>query len=295
MRGVVLSCCLLLAGGAARAQTVVQSSEHLSSDRPEAWAMNYLAATTLPTSFGADAPPPWRWSVAAEVGHVPHLSERQRRVGFIGTKVEDLNRTPVFGRVRAALGLPAGFSIELAYTPPLAIDGVRPYDLVAAAIGRRWLQREAWSLATRVFGQHGAIKGDITCPAALAGVADPARNPSACQAPSRDRQSVDYYGVDATAGWHAGAWHGHAGLGVVRTELAVQVDALTRDFRDRTLLIARGARPFFTAGVRRDLGARWSVAAEVLHVPLQVRREIGAARESDPLTSVRVQVRYQGG
>jgi len=35
------------------------------------------------------------------------------------------------------------------------------------------------------------------------------------------------------------------------------------------------------------------VAAEVLYVPLHVRRGAGAPRESDPLASARLQVRYR--
>ena len=72
--------------------------------------MNYFAASSLMTSFG-ESPElrPGRWSVAAELGHIPRLSDAQRRVGFNGFKTEDLNKSPVFGRLRLWLGLPAGF------------------------------------------------------------------------------------------------------------------------------------------------------------------------------------------
>jgi hypothetical protein len=85
----------------------------------------------------------------------------------------------------------------------------------------------------------------------------------------------------------------YGGLGLVRTDLDVQVDALTDGVRDVSHLFARGYQRYFTLGTSYDLGAKWSVAAEVLYVPLNVRRNASAARESDPLTSARLQVRYR--
>ncbi len=295
MRGLRHSCVafLLASGCAVHAQPVAGGSETLASDRPEAWAMNYLTATTFLTAFGeVPAPAPWRWAIATELGHIPRLSDAQRRVGFDGTKLEDLNKSPVFGRLRFTLGLPHGWVTELAYTPPVPINGARTRDLVALAIGRRLLERGAWTLSARAFGQNGSVRGDITCPAELANVTDRARNPYGCQAASNDRLTMNYYGADLTAGWNAGAWHLHGGVGAVRTELAVQVDALTDGVRDRTRLLARDVLPYFALGLRRDLDRRWSVAAEVMHVPLDVRRSPGLASESEPLTSVRVQLRY---
>lgn len=280
--------------GNASAQTVLQQHEILAADRPEAWAMNYFAATSLMTSFGeSPALPPGRWEVAAELGHIPRLSDAQRRVGFNGFKNEDLNKSPVIGRLRLWLGLPAGWIAEVGYTPPLSIDGARPRDLVALAIGRRVFARGGYTLSARAFGQHGRVQGDITCPDDIAGVADSTRNLYGCQAPSDDRIALNYYGVDLTSAWTTGPWHWHAGLGMARTELDVQVDALTYDVHDRSRLTARDALPFFVLGTSRDLGTHWSVGMEILHVPLTVRRDPDASRERDPLTSLRLQLRYR--
>jgi hypothetical protein len=76
----------------------------------------------------------------------------------------------------------------------------------------------------------------------------------------------------------------------VRTELQVEVDALTFGFRDRTRLWANGWRPFFTVGASRELGADWRVAAEWLHVPLSVRRDPDGAARSEPFDGVRLQL-----
>ena len=277
----------------AQAQEVVRNDEFLHADRPEAWAMNRVAAASLLTAFG-ETPrlAPGQWAVAAEAGSVPRLSETQRRVGFDGDKIEDLNKSPAFARLRFQLGLSAGWVAELGYTPPLAINGARPHNLLAASIGRRLFERGAFSLSARAFGQHGAIDGDITCPRELENVTAPQQNPYGCEAASNDRISVNDYGVDATAGWNAGHWHWHATGGVVRTELQVQVDALTFGFRDRSRLVADGVLRYAALGVRRDFGSHWSVGTELLHVPLDVRRGPGADVRSELFTSWRVQLRY---
>jgi len=296
MRGWLHFCLisLLLFGADARAQPVFHDDEYLASDRPEAWAMNYFAASTIMTAFGeTPALAPGQWEVATELGHIPRLSDAQQRVGFAGFKTEDLNRSPVFGRLRVTMGLPGHWIAELAYTPPVSIDDTRAQDLVAVAVGRRVIERGSYTLSARVFGQYGQVHGDITCPGRLAGVADSERNPYGCQAASDDRIKLNHYGIELTSGWTTGPWHWHAGLGAARTELEVQVDALTFDVRDRSRLVARDVLPYVAIGAGRDVGSRWRVSMEVLHVPLSVRREADAAREDDPLTSLRLQLRYR--
>ncbi len=69
--------------------------------------MRCFAGTTLMKSFGEAAKiAPWHWNVALDLGDIPRLSDAQQRVGFGGFKNEDLNKSPVFGRLRLALGLP---------------------------------------------------------------------------------------------------------------------------------------------------------------------------------------------
>ena len=56
-------------------------------------------------------------------------------MGLGGAKQEDLNKSPVFGRLRLTLGLPGGFVADLGYTPPLSIRGTRARDLFAGIVG----------------------------------------------------------------------------------------------------------------------------------------------------------------
>jgi hypothetical protein len=284
---------LLLLAPAAWAQPVVSSSQAVATDSPEEWAMRTFAGTTLMTSFGdVTRVAPWRWSAAVDLGAIPHLSEAQQQVGFGGFKNEDLNKSPVFGRLRLALGLPQGWIAELGYTPPLEIDGSRPRNLFALAVGRRVLESDGFALSLRALDQVGDVTGDITCPARLAGVADPVQNPYGCRAPSNDTFTTDYYGIDATAGWNAGSWSWYASAGIVRTRLSVQVDAQVYDVIDRSRLTSNASLPWFTIGTRYAFNEQWSFGVELLHVPLDVRRPPDFGLQSDPLSSVRVQLRY---
>lgn len=281
----------MLAAQGAAAQTVFDDEEILASDRPEAWAMNHAVASTAITAFGAT---PLRafgeWDVSVDLGQVPRLSRRQQQVGFGGEKAEDLNKSPVFGRLRLGLGLGAGFHGELGYTPPVAIDGVRPGDLFSLVLGRRWWQRDDGSVSSRVFGQHGSAHGDITCPAEIAGPFDRQTNPFGCVAPSDDRISLNYYGADLTFA-KGDAWRWHATAGVLRTEPKVRVNARVFTVIDNSRLVARGVLAYFAVGVGREIAPGWTVTGEVLHVPIDVQRRPGHI-EDEALTSLRVQLRY---
>jgi hypothetical protein len=291
LAGPILLLSLLAASPAARTQPVVRSDESLASTRPEAWAMNYVAASSLMTAFG-ETPSlgEGRWRAAVDLGDIPRLGDEKQRVGLRGIKQEDLNKSPVFGRMRVAAGLPGRFVAELGYTPPVSIGGARPLDFFSLAIGRRLLEEDGLTLSARAFGQHGRVRGDVTCPARLAGVDDRARNPFGCRAPSDDQMAINYYGLDATAAWSSGPWHVHAGAGAARTEFAVRVDALTFEVRDRSLLTARGTMPFAAIGAIRNLDRRWSLGAEVLYVPLRVQRDADGPVRNEPFTSLRLQL-----
>jgi hypothetical protein len=290
---LVLSVSLLLPGAPALAQIVVEDNLNVASDSPEGWAMRYFAGTTLMTSFGETAKlAPWKWNVALEAGNIPRLSDSQQQVGFGGAKQEDLNKSPVFGRLRLSLGLPDGWVAELGYTPPLELDNSRARNLVAVAIGKRLYDQDNLTFSMRALAQAGKVEGDITCPARLAGVTDPEQNPYGCNAASNDTFTTNYYGIDATLGYDAGAWKWYASAGIVRADLEVQVDAQLFVNADHSRVTSNGNMPWFTLGLRHDFTPQWSLAAEVLYVPLDVRRPPGFNNDKDPLTSFRLQLRY---
>lgn len=273
---------------------ITRDDQSVGRTTPEAWAMRYLAGTTILTSFGEAAPAaPGRWNVAADVGHIPRLDEARRTVGLGGIKTEDLDKSPVFGRIRATVALADGWFAQVAWTPPLEVRGSKARRFFAGSLGRRIVDESGFALSASALGQAGEVQGDITCPARLAGNPDPVENPYGCRAPSRDVFTVDYLGAEATATWRRDGWSWHAGAGIAKSRLTAQVDALLAPgLNERTKLTSAGTLPWLVAGGRYALDRRWSLAGEVLYVPLEVVRPPSAARERDSLASLRAQVRY---
>lgn len=276
----------------AAGQVVIRDDEDLAMDRPEAWAMGYFTSTSLLTGFGVpEAVEPGSLEVDLEVGWIPELDEEERRVGFIGTKVEDVNKAPVLARLRGTVGLPGGFSATVGYTPPVEVfDGLEAH-LVAASLNRPLARGRTWRLGGRVFGQWGLIEADITCPEEAVG-ADPRESFIRCDAPSADEMTMRYLGAELSAAREAGgAWVPYASVAAQHLDMEFQVDALYNGLADRSRLTADGWTWSATAGVgyRRPGGMR--LAAEVFYTPLEVDR--GDGTETDPLLNLRALVTYR--
>jgi len=282
-----LSLLAALAAFDARAQAEFRDDEFLGHGRPEAWALHRANAATL---FSPGGTPLAGWSASLDLGHVPDLPEARQRVGFRGTKAEDLDRSPVFARLRVGAVFAGLWFAEGGYTPPLTVDGMRAEELVAIAFGRHLPLHGGLRLTARVFAQHGWIEGDITCPGRLAGNNDPDVNPYGCEAASRDRIALAYHGLDLTLARQLASWRWQASLGAVRSEPEVRVDALTFGVRDRSRLAARRTLPFAVVGIGRPLGRRWQATLELLHVPLEIDRGDGLRDEG--LSSLRLQLAW---
>lgn len=280
---------------AVSAQLINDSREHVAFDSPEGWAMAWVTSSSLMTAFGGPlrgAPDRVQWSV--ELGSIPHLSKAQQRVGFGGLKDEDLNKSPLFGRLRLGLTLPARWHAELGWTPPLRIGGARARDLFALALGRYLIERERWQWNLRLHGQHGQVEGDITCPRALAGNPDRNINRYGCVEASNDRIAMRYYALESNLVWGpAGGLRGHASLGLARFEPVVQVQARSANLISRPRLSSSGEAPYVALGLSKPLSRRWEAALEALYVPLQIERR-DRAIENDPYWSLRLQLRYRG-
>lgn len=287
---LVLALCL---GSPAAAQDVIRDDEDLDFDRPEAWAMKYFTSTSLFTGFGV---PERRVAGSLEVGvgfgWIPELDEDERQVGFRGSKVEDVNKAPVLARLRAELGLGAGWSLTVGYVPPVDVFDVEPH-LLSASLNRPLYEGRHWRLGGRLYGQVGTIESDITCPDEVAGVDDPLVNPSDCEEPSSDEMTMRYAGVELSAGRDdGGRWVPYAAVAANRLDMEFQVDALTFGVRDRSLLTADGWTWSATAGLRYRLGSRAELAAEAFYTPLEVNREGDGSSGNDPLFNVRALVTY---
>ena len=270
-------------------------AQEVDFDSTEAWALKYFAAVSTFTPMRAPRLlEPWTVDLTFELNWVPYLSEEDRRVGFGGTKVEDLNKVPALARPRVLVGLPAGFAAELSWLPPVEVSGVKA-NLVAAAVERPLIDRTTWSLGLRAHGQLGTIEGDFTCPSEVA--AQPAgsdANPYGCESPSKDRSTLDYWGVAVTAGRRVGETGDlHLAIGANSNDLEFQVDAITYGFHDRSHLVTDGWTAWVAAGAGWSLSEKIWVGGELFYSPLEVVRPPNTRSQNDALFNVRAGLRYR--
>jgi hypothetical protein len=281
----------------AAAQMVMDATDHMSFDRPEAWALKYFASATLPS--GLDTPRTLkRGSVAigVEFGWLPPLSEAQQLVGFNGTEPQDLNQSPLFLRPRVTIGLPAHLSLIVAAVPPLRLFGVKP-TLLTLAIERPVYETPAWAAGLRVFGQTGTVQGAYTCPeSVLAFEPGSEGNPDGCQTVSSDTATLRYAGGEASVTFRPNAQHGlspHLAIGLTYMNVEFQVNAQTFGMIDHTRLVSHGTTIFGSGGISCPLTTRLAVGVDVFYSPLSVRRGLGAPVQNDGLLNVRALVTYR--
>ena len=285
-----LAVALALVCESAFAQPLIEATEELEFDEPGSWAMKYYASLALLTGMGVpEAMGAGKIDLGFEGGFVPQLSEEQRRVGFGGVKVEDLNRTPFFGRIRGRIGLSETTSLELAYLPPIEVDGTKPH-MFSVAVGRPFDAGERWKVGLRGYGHFGAIEGDITCSAEdLEGP-----NPFDCAAPSNDDLAQRAYGVEITTGYVSGSpLRPYVGVAVNYLDLEFQVDALHSGVHDRTLQLTDGATVYFVGGATYAAGERWRFTGELFYSWLSVVRPPQTDSENDGLFNFRFLVSYR--
>lgn len=285
----------LLMAVPATAQVVIDQGERLDSDRPEAWAMAYMSAATLFSGFGpARSSEPWSLSLGVEAGHIPHVSTRKRRVGFDGTKLEDLNKSPVFGAVRVGLTLPADFALELGWTPPIEMDGAKPRNLFGIALERPLFEGDHWRSAARVFYQRGTVRGDITCDRDTAShpIGSP-QNPFGCRAPSNDRFRINHHGLELAAARQFAdtGFEPYLSYTLTRMTPRTQVDAHTFSVIDRSLLTTRLTTHTATAGLVYRPGNQWELLGALAWTPLHSRRPPDDNRSTHDLYSARLMLR----
>ncbi len=302
--GAALLAAMPLAAVPAAAQGVQQQVESLAWDRPETWAMRYFTSATLLGGFlPQEHFEPGSLRVGAEGAWIPRLSTAQSRVGFDGTKEEDLNKVPVLFRPRVTVGLPAGFGLTVAWIPPVRAFGVKA-DLFAAAVEHSVHEWSNWSLGARLFAQTGSAEAAFTCPQQAAAAAPgSAANPFGCLAASQDVATLRYVGAEVGAGRSEGRVQPHASVATQWLQNRFQVDAQRFDvagqdgtptaFLDRHQERSQGFTFSFTAGLGFQVNDRLQLAGDLFYTPLLVRRSPGAAQRNDGLLNVRALVVYR--
>jgi len=284
---------LLILTNPASAQ-VIDDVEQLDWDRPEAWAMKYFNSVSLLTGLGApQTRRPWSFEIGLELDSIPQLSEDQRRIGFGGSKVEDLNRLPVFFRPRLIIGLPAEFSIEVAWVPPVEINDVSS-NIFSVGLERPFFRSGALVLGGRLTGQLGTIKGDLTCTSEEASYPPgPPDNIWGCEAPSNDELTLNSVSLAFTGGFTVKKTTFHWGLAANYMDMEFQVDALTDGIQDRSLLLADGWTWSVNGGASWQLSRLFGISAELFYSPLSVTRPPSTNTENDPLINLRTMLRIQ--
>jgi hypothetical protein len=277
---------------------VLTQSEDLDFDRPEAWAMAWFSAVTLPNGIGGPSElAPGEIELAFAGGWVPTLSEEQRRVGFTGNKAEDLNRTSAVGRPTLAVGLPGGWTLEAGWMPPLEIDGVAP-DLRSLALSRPLWSGERVRVAARLLAEDGSFEGDLTCSRD-----DVRRGPDLdspvfidCAAPSDDELEVKLYGGELQASARLDAsprLSPYASVGWTHLDAEMQIDARYNGLIDRGRLLTDGSFWTAAAGLAWEARPGWRLAAELFYAPLDVVRTTGGGSETDALVNARAMLAYR--
>jgi hypothetical protein len=273
---------------------LIEGVEEMDFDRPESWAMKYFTSLSIMTGLGTPGPTDsGSVELAFEGGIVPNLGEEKRRVGFVGSKVEDLNRTNLFGRLRATFGLPRNFSLAVGVTPPVEVDGVTP-RLFSVAIARPVLDSSSWRLGLRFHGRTGTIEGDLTCPEDIAGVMDPELNPDLCLEPSNDEVTTSQVGLElgATPKVWGDRWEPHFAVSVNYLDLEFQVRAGYSVFDDRTRLLTDGYTYSLAAGLGYRFSEKLRLTGELFYTPLEVVRDPLSGKQNDELVNGRILIGY---
>ena len=202
---------------------VADTEETLDFDRPESWAMARLSTVTQMSAMGTDPHKPSTGRLGMDLGFeafwIPQLSEEQQRVGFNGQYEQNLDWSPVAGRIRATLRGRAGWFAEVGLSPPLLIGTLQPIFL-DGSFGLRMDAVEGGRVQLRTHGRWGQLRGDILCPEEVVQDRDTADNPLNCHGPSRDQIITNTIGLEVGGDYAVGRWHPHlaTSLQYLRTE-----------------------------------------------------------------------------
>ena len=281
----------------ARAQHHDGETETLDFERPESWGMKYYASVALPTGMGApQTRAAGELELGFEGGHVPQLSDAERRIGFGGTKLEDVNKTPLFGRARASVGLGKAVALELAYTPPIEMGGARA-NILALALGRPFELAPSWRLGVRGYGQIGSIKADITCSADEVAAGDDVQaNPFQCVHPSEDESRQKVVGLELVAGYDGRSrFKPYVGIGLNYLDLEFRVNAVYAGglVEDHAVQRTSGTNVFATAGLTFAASKRVRLTAELFYSWLSVARPPSTTSANEGFLNGRVLVSYR--
>jgi hypothetical protein len=166
-----------------------------------------LAFYTAPIAFSMATAPVVMTAGSVRIGaegeYVPKPNPELEQTGACFTqKSEQTSLSPVFGRPRITIGVPLGFTVELAYLPPVTIARAKP-NLFSFAVAQTthfsFGPATGTTIMLRGHGTFGNVKGAITCPAGSLQQTSPTL-PCYGTEPSNDTFHPDMFGGEVAAG-----------------------------------------------------------------------------------------------
>ena len=256
--------------------------------------MKYGTSLSIFTGFGAPRETETgAVEVGFEVGHVPEVSDRQRRIGFNGTKLEDMNKTALLGRVRASIGVGGGWRAEVGFVPPVEVGGATPL-MASLGLGGPLYSSGTVRVGVRGYGHVGRFRGDITCDAeTVAAGIDPVRNEFNCQAVSEDELRQRFVGAELSGALPLGVVEPYAAVGVNYLDTGFQVSAIYAGTDSQELLETSGFTVSASVGVAVELAESVRLSAEAFYSPLDVVRPPASASGNDGLFNLRALLSYR--
>jgi hypothetical protein len=231
---------------------------------------------------------PGHFAFGLDVVQIPHLSSEQRRIGFNGTKEENLNKAPVLGPPAPALRDHGTLVVTGSYVPPIEV-----FDRLRTHVGRCPSTSSRWMKVAGA-GPSGALASGrapaATSPARreIAGNPDPMVNPFLCEEPSNYTFTSWTAGVELMAENRLSPrWSAFANAAYTYADLTFDVDAHYSGIHDQRRLTASGPIWSLGVGARYAVTERLSAALSLVHVPLDLRRPPDYGSESDSLTHIR--------
>ena len=266
-------------------------AQHISFNRPEAWALKRFDAALLPSTMLPIAPAELQHVGTITVGltadWLPKLDAGQQIVGFNGTEPEDLNKAPVLIRPVIAVQLPSKFRVFATAPIPISTFGIKP-RLFAFGVDRPLLERGQWMLHWQAYGQVGSVKGAFTC-----------RRPgfpSICVGTSSDIASLHYAGMQFQVEHPLPQLPKlllHASVAGTFADLAFLAHApLVMGLEGQGHYWTRGGIFSTTGGATYLFKHGIALTVDIFYAPLGVSRTKGAPQTNDGLFNMRSLLSY---
>jgi hypothetical protein len=204
-----------------------------------------------------------------------------------------MNKSPVFGRARVSVALPAAVTAEFSWTPPLELDGAKPESLFGLALERELVSIGAWRLGGRLHAVRGHVSADVTCSRDVASYAPGSpSNLFGCSGASVDRLRMNQQGAEVMLSRSLFDGRLQPFVAYARTHFRpfVEVEAPLFDSTHFWELQTSGSVDSLTLGARATITPVWQSSVAFSYTPLSVIRPRMDNRQHDNFWSLRVSV-----